>query len=158
MTPDLEARLREIAEKTARQLQPLPMPAKGPQSQICKAGDHGWCMNRTPSKTHCNCDCHTKKIMERHTRLRSAIESALREVAALAAQEQRERDAPVNWQASYEQACEDADAYKVTAEARIVKAEQNWRSCQHEIEYLRAALKEHKAAAAIRATAPERSE
>jgi len=47
---------------------------------------------------------------------------------------------PVNWKASYHQACDDADAYKADAEKRLAKMEQNWRSCQHEIEYLRARL------------------
>lgn len=55
-------------------------------------------------------------------------------------------DAAVNWEASYHRACDDADAYKVETERRIAKIEQNWRSCQHEVEYLRAALVEHKKA------------
>ena len=57
---------------------------------------------------------------------------------------------PVNWKASYHQACDDADAYKADAEKRLVKMEQNWRSCQHEIAYLRELLKERRAAQAER--------
>ena len=53
---------------------------------------------------------------------------------------------PVNWKASYHQACDDADAYKADAEKRLVKMEQNWRSCQHEIAYLRERLKDTRSA------------
>ncbi len=53
---------------------------------------------------------------------------------------------PVNWKASYHQACDDADAYKADADKRLAKMEQNWRSCQHDIAYLRERLKDTRAA------------
>lgn len=49
---------------------------------------------------------------------------------------------PVNWEASYHQSCDDADAYKAEAEKRATKLEQNWRSCQHNEGYLRERLAE----------------
>jgi hypothetical protein len=52
------------------------------------------------------------------------------------------RAQPVNWEASYHQACEDADTYKAEAEKRATKLEQNWRSCQHNEAYLRERLAE----------------
>jgi hypothetical protein len=70
------------------------------------------------------------------------LEAALLQTAALPAPTAE----PVNWEASYHQACDDADAYKADAEKRLLKMEQNWRSCQHEIAYLRERLKDTRAA------------
>jgi hypothetical protein len=79
-------------------------------------------------------DC--KMVREGVERLRASSDAPERDTEA------------VNWKVSYHQACDDADAYKADAEKRIAKLEQNWRSCQHEIEYLRARLASPRASAA----------
>ena len=71
-----------------------------------------------------------KVVLEQIERLRAAHVPA----------PQGEQEEPVNWKASYHQACDDADAYKADADKRLVKIEQHWRSCKHEIEYLRERL------------------